>query len=111
MATDKPKVHSTAKDVEPDATPEPFVYMTKANKRVTFPDIFDMEWEEAETFLLDMEHERNSVILKKWLSEKDLEALKAEKLTLRSMGTLLTKVMAHYEAFMGAPGEDTASES
>ena len=109
--TDKPKIHATLDDLETEGKPEPYVFMTKENKRVTFPDLFEMEWEEAEKFLFDMENKPNSEVLKEWLSAKDLAALKESKLSLRQMNILLHKVMAHYQGIVGGQGEGDASEN
>ena len=109
--TDKPKVHASLTDLESEGKPEPFVYLTSKNKRVTFPDLFEMDWEEAEKFLFDMENKPNSEVLKEWLSAKDLAALKESKLSLRQMNILLHKVMAHYQGIVGGQGEWRASES
>lgn len=108
--TDKPKIHASVKDLETEGKPEPFVFMA-GTKRVTFPDLFDLEWEEGEQFLVDLESRSNSYILKEWLSEKDYEALKSAKLTLRQLGILIEKVMAHYQGIAGSPGEGNASEN
>lgn len=109
--TDKPVIHATSADLDTEDKPEPFVYVTRSNKRVTFPDLFEEEWETAERFFADMDNEPNSVVLKKWLSDKDFAALKADKLSLRSIGILLQKVMNHYQGAFGDPGEDGASAS
>ena len=109
--TDKPKVHASLTDLESEGKPEPFVYLTSKNKRVTFHDLFEMDWEEAEKFLFDMENKPNSEVLKEWLSAKDLAALKESKLSLRQMNILLHKVMAHYQGIVGDQGEGRASES
>lgn len=108
---DKPKVDLTFSNLDDEETPRPFIYMTKANKRVTFPDLYDMEWEEGEAFLADMATKPTRQILDKWLTAADVEALKADRLSLRNMLLLTQKVQAHYEASLGTPGEGSASES
>lgn len=110
--TDKPKVHFSFAELDSEIeNPEPFVYTTKASKRVTFPDLFAMEAEEGEKFLMELQTKPDGVILKQWLSEKDQAALTEDKLTLRQRQTLMQRVMAYYEGTFGTPGEDTASES
>lgn len=107
---DKPKVHSTFSALDAIETPDPYVYVTKAGKRVTFPDLYDLEFEEAEAFLTDIASgQSNSEVLRKWLSEKDYAALKGDRLTLRQITTLTQMVQSHYEGTVGTVGEGTAS--
>lgn len=109
MTTDKPTVHASLKALENDASPEPFVYMTKANKRVTFPDPMELDAFEAEKFIGLLNNSANSVVLKQWLSAKDFDAIAAEKLTLRQLTRLIDQVQKHYEGFFGSEGEGNAS--
>lgn len=110
--TDKPQAPNlTFASLDSIDKPTPFVYFTKSNKRVTFPDVFDMEFEAAEEFLFDMADKRNSEVLRKWLSDKDYAAIKADRLTLRQLQTLIERVQAHYEGTLGSAGEGDASES
>jgi hypothetical protein len=104
-----PNLTFTALDAE--EIPEPFVYVTKANHRVTFPDIFDMEAEEGQKFLLDVETKDDKEVLEKWLTKADLDALQKDKLTLRQRMRLMEAVMAYYQASLGTPGEGQASAS
>lgn len=108
---DKPTIHATLKALDTEGKPEPFVYGTKTGKRVTFPDLFDMDWEEGERFLLDMQTESNGEVLSKWLPKEDYENLQAEKLSLRQLGILLNTVMEHYEGSIGTSGKERASKS
>lgn len=109
---DKPTVNFSYSQFE-DSAPEPYVYVTKANKRVTFPDIFAMEAEEAEQFLMDFNNTTvpDSVALQKWLSKTDYDALKADKLSLRFRSQLLESVMNYYERSFGSSGEESTSAS
>lgn len=111
MATDKPHVNLTYATLDAEESPEPFVYVTKANHRITFPDLFEMEAEEGEKFLADVETKRDNEVLQKWLSEEDYEALRQDKLTLRSRMRLLEMVLNYYQSSLGTPGEDEASAS
>ena len=106
----KPTLTADQLDAEVDV-PEPFVYMTKASKRVRFPDLYDMEASEGEEFLSQLGTRTDGAFLKEWLPEADFEALQAEKLTLRSRMTLMRMVLAHYEVSMGDAGEGSASAS
>jgi len=109
---DKPNVHTLASlDVETGA--EPYVYMTKARKRVTFPDPGEMDAFEAEEMLISFGDPQitSKEMLQRWLSETDFKALGAEKLTFYQMLALIADVQKHYEAIFGKPGESPASES
>jgi hypothetical protein len=109
-ASDRPTIHATTAKLDAQAKPEAFVYMTSANARVTFPDPFDMEWEEAEAFLEELEAIGNSAAaLQKWLSEDDYAALKTERLTLRQGLNLVTMVQQHYAGVLGSQGEGKSS--
>lgn len=109
---DKPNVHTLASlDVEAGA--EPYVYMTKARKRVTFPDPGEMDAFDAEDMLISFSDPQvtSKEMLKRWLTETDFEALVAERLKLNQMLALIADVQRHYEAIFGKPGESPASES
>lgn len=110
--TDTPTVNFSFAKFE-DASVEPFVYMTKANKRVVFPDLYDMDADEGETLLLKMKSGEiaDGALLAEWLPDADLKALKAERLTVRQRMQLIEAVFAHYEKYNGTPGEDDASAS
>ena len=105
---DKPKVHFTAaKFVEGDV--EPFVYMTKNNKRIAFPDPLDLNLEEAERMVVDFQAGRTSTAMQRWLSDDDYAAIKTEVQSVRQWIQLSTDVQKHYEEFFGGPGESVAS--
>lgn len=107
--SDTPKVHSSFKSLESEHAPEPFVYMTKAGHRVVFPDPGEMDFEEAERWLLDMARMTNNEGLKKWLAAEDYDALRADGLNLRQLMKLSEKVQGHYHDIFGAVGESPAS--
>lgn len=110
--TDKPRTHFSFSDLDKIDTPEPFVYTTKASKRVTFPDLLNLEFEEAEKFQEELQAAGgNAGALRKWLSEEDYERLRADRLSLRQVNNLVQKVSAHYEGAIGTQGEETASAS
>lgn len=111
MVADKPKVHATLADLETEGRPEAFVFATKAGKRVTFPDPFEMDWEEGEKFLEDLQKRSAVATLTAWLSEKDYATLRTEKLSVRKLGILLEMVLHHYQGVVGDSGEDSASEN
>lgn len=110
--SDKPKVHATLASLDVEADPEPFVWGTKSGKRVTFPDPGAMDAFEVEDFLADFTElgRNNTVVMKKWLSEKDFEALREDRLTLRQFTALMKAVLAHYSDIFGpVPGEGLGS--
>lgn len=108
--SDKPIVNMAFSQLDAEEKPQPYVYVTKSNHRVVFPDIFDMEAEEGAKFLLDVQTSRDDgAVLKKWLDPKDYEAIRADKLTLRQRMRLMQAVMAYYENSLGTPGEEQAS--
>lgn len=109
---DKPSVHFSFSQFE-DVELEPFVYMTKDNKRVVFPDIFAMDADEGETLLRDMESNRVTLGegLKRWLSKDDLAKVEGDRLTLRQRMALVEAAQSHYEKFYGDAGEGSASAS
>lgn len=112
MANDKPQTNLSFKDLDNEIdAPEPFVYTTKSSKRVTFPDIFAMDADEAEKMMSEMESLPDGKFLAKWLSEEDLVRLHEDKLSLRHRMVLMQRVMAYYEGTFGDRGEGGASGS
>lgn len=109
---DKPIVNLSFSKLDSEEKPQPYVYLTKENHRVTFPDIFDMEAEEGANFLEDVEKSSDDdAVLKKWLKKEDYEALRKDRLTLRQRMRLMEAVMGYYEGSLGTPGEGKASEN
>ena len=110
--SDTPKTNLSFADLDREIdAPEPYVYTTKSSKRVTFPDIFAMEADEAEELLVDAQTMPDGKFLRKWLSEEDLAKLAEDKLTLRHRSMLVQNVMAYYEGTLGDRGEGSASGS
>lgn len=103
MANDKPHVNMTFAQLEEAApTPEQYVFVLKGGKRVTFPDMYDKEVEEAEKFVDAMELAKNELgALKKWLPADDFAAYRDAKLTLRMHLNLMEDVMAYYKQTLG----------
>lgn len=115
-AADSPTVHATLAALDSETPATPYVYGTKAGKRVVFPDPGLMPWEEAEEFLLDIagrgKANGNREILIKWVGEAGMKALDAEKLNRYQFVEMLGRVQKHYSSFFGVTsGEDDASES
>lgn len=109
---DKPRINLAFSTLDQEETPEPFVYMTKTNHRIVFPDIFDMEAEEGERFMMEVEKMGyDSAFISKWLSTEDYEELKKDKLTLRQRMRLFSAVMSYYEGSLGTSGEGPSSKN
>jgi len=113
---DSPTIHLSAADLDKEAgsdqAPEPYVYRTRTGKRVTFPDPYEMGFEEAEKFLDEIQAFGNSAdSLKRWVGLDGLDAIRKDKLTLRQMLLLVERVQQHYLSFMGTPGEGAPSSS
>lgn len=107
---DQPIVNLTFTTLDAEELPQPYVYMTKKNHRVTFPDIFNMEADEGSKFLREVETSTDDdAVLKKWLTREDYAAYKEDKLTLRQRMRLMEAVMAYYQNSLGTPGEGQAS--
>lgn len=105
---DKPTVHATLNDLDQGEKPTPFVFLVQ-HKRVTFPDVFAMQWTKGEEFLEDVQGKPNSYVLKKWLSAEDYKIVCDSPLSSRGLSELMAKVQDHYEMSMGNAGEGNAS--
>lgn len=112
MGSDKPHINLTFQQLANEGDPEPYVYVTKANHRVTFPDFMALDADEGAAFLRDIETSRDDdAVLKKWLSDEDYAALKDDKMTLRMRARLMGYALEYYQASIGTQGEGTASST
>lgn len=114
MASDKPKNVISVSDLgDIEENPDPIKVPLKGGKFVTFPDVYDMPIEEAESFFLEVNRGMNSGILtaalRKWLSEEDFAALIEAFPTYRKLNPVIQRVMTKYEAQWGTEGEGGAS--
>ena len=111
-ALDKPKIHATLKDLDNEVRQEPFTYMTKANKRVVFPDPGEMDWEDSEQFTRDLSGPMPArEFLEKYLGDEGFAALAEERFTGYQMTAFMKKVVTHYGAFFGTEEKERASRS
>lgn len=95
----------SALTAETDA-PEAFVYTTKASRRVVFPDPGELPFQEAEQWLVDVQKmARSTEVFEKWLEPEDFAAFLEDKLTLREVMALSTRVQRHYGDIFGDQGE------
>lgn len=89
---------------------EPLKMALSGSKIITFPDVYAMESEDAETIFSRLNQSAtNWTVIRKWLSKDDAEALKAEKLTLIELATVMRAAVKYYEDIYGNPGEGSAS--
>lgn len=112
MAADKPNVHLSLSKLKKEITkPEVLRMSLSGSKIITWPDMFDIESEEAEELFDELNRDQaNWSVLRKWLSKPDADALKAEKLTVRELMTVVSAATSYYEQSYGKPGEGNASE-
>ena len=112
---DKPLGNIKRVKIENETNQDPAQYPLANGRLVTFPDVYDMEIEEAESFFDQLNSARQSgkltPVLKRWLEPEDYKALVAEYGTPRKLGPVVNAVMSYYEGVWGNEGEDTASES
>lgn len=112
MSSDNPLQNATLARLDKTEEPGPYEYIGRNGKtKITFPDPGEMDWLEAEEFLADITTEKDSHVLKKWLSDEDYQKALGEKWTLREKNRVLRDVLGHYEDIFGTQGEGTASES
>jgi len=114
MAGDKPKnVISVADLDDVSENPDPIKIALKGGKTITFPDVYDMPLEEAESFFREVGKGLNSGILtpalKRWLSVDDYTALVDAFPTYRRLNPVIRRVMDKYERQWGTEGEGPAS--
>lgn len=80
------------------------------SKVITFPDIYAMESTEAEGIFARLnQNATNWTVIRKWLSTEDADALKAEKLTVLELETVMRAAVRYYEDTYGTAGEGNAS--
>lgn len=107
---DKPVVHLSLAKVRKDLVkPEVFQVALSGSKIITFPDLYDMESVEAEETFGALNRNMTSWdAIGKWLSAKDVAALKAEKLSIRELSAVIQAAVTHYETSYGDAGKGNA---
>lgn len=110
---DKPTVTTTLASLRKEiAKPEVFKLGLSGGKIITFPDLYDMESQEAEEVFGHLnENMTNWAAIRQWLSDADADKLAAEKLSVRELATVMKAAVAHYEGNYGDSGEGSASAS
>lgn len=108
---DKPIVQLSLANLRKEVvTADPLKMALSGSKIITFPDVYAMESEEAETIFARLNQSAtNWTVIRKWLSKEDADALKAEKLTLIELATVMRSAVKYYEDIYGTAGEGNAS--
>ena len=108
---DKPNVQlSLAKLRKEVTTAEPLKLALSGSKVITFPDVYAMESVEAEEIFSKLStNATNWSVIGTWLSEEDTAALKAEKLSIIELATVMRAATKYYEDIYGTAGEGNAS--
>lgn len=113
MTTDKPTVQFSISQLRKEVVrPDPFRISLSGSKVITFPDVNAMESAESDELLSRIE--KNEVVwgvLDDWLSAKDAEALRAEKLTRAELKHVMDAAGSYYKEFYGDAGNGAASAS
>lgn len=104
--SDKIQVNDSLSSLDLEAAVEPYVFALPGNKLITFPDPLDMPFEEAEEMMngLTSGQATLTAAFSQWLTEEDFETLMAAKLTMRQVVALSRKLVKHYSAIFGTPG-------
>lgn len=110
---DKPNVTTTLASLRKEITkPEVFKLGLSGGKVITFPDLYDMESQEAEEVFGSLnQNMTNWAAIRQWLSTEDADKLAAEKLSIRELGVVMSAAVSHYEGKYGEQGEGSASAS
>lgn len=97
---------STLSRLKKAETKGPYVYVCRNGKdKVTFPDVGELDWLEAEEFIRDFRTKDESVWMKKWLTDDEFDLMLGEKLKGRELGVILGDLIEHYQGQMGDQGE------
>lgn len=112
MAVDKPNVQLSLAALRKEVVkPEVLRMSLSGSKIITWPDLYAMESVEAEDVFFSLNRNAtNWTALEKWLSKDDAAALKAEKLSVRELATVVQAATSYYENIYGDQGKDGASE-
>jgi len=114
MANDKPVVQFSLAQLRKDAkTVDVFKVALSDSKTIEFPDLMAQESEESERKLARIDARGNHTwkALEDWLSQDDVAALRAEKLTRAELTKLLNVASQYYQDQYGDLGNDIASGS
>ncbi len=110
---DTPKVHTSLAALQRERPEgiEPFQLALEDSRIITFPDLFELDYEKAETVMRGAQSGTiaPSEALRLWLSEKDAAALFDRPRSFRDLLAILQAAQAHYEGVYGHQGEGVAS--
>lgn len=109
--SDKPTVQLSLANLRKEVTKaEPLKMALSNSKVITFPDVYAMESVEAEEIFANLSRNAtNWAVISLWLSEEDTAALKAEKLSIIELATVMNAATKYYEDIYGKAGEGNAS--
>ncbi|WNM72237.1 tail assembly chaperone [Arthrobacter phage Gusanita] len=110
---DKPNVQLTLSKLRKEVPKAEVLKMGLSDSKViTFPDIHAMESVEAEEIFAKLnQNSTNWTFIAKWLSPEDVKSLKAERLSVIELETVIKAALGYYEGVYGSAGEGTASAS
>jgi len=113
MAVDKPNVQFSLSQLRKEVVkPDTFKVALSGSRIITFPDLNAMESEESDAILARIDKNESLMgVLNDWLSPKDAEALKAEKLSRAELKHLMDAASEYYKGFYGDQGNGSASAS
>lgn len=111
-ANDKPTIHLNLANLRKEIVgAEPLQMALSGSKIITFPDVYALESTEAEVIFgrINRGDATNWSVINKWLSKDDAAALKAERLSLIELATVMKAAVKYYEDHYGNAGEGNAS--
>jgi hypothetical protein len=109
--SDTPNVQLSLAKLRKEVTvAEPLKLALSGSKVITFPDVYAMESVEAEEIFSKLSSNATSwTVIGTWLSEEDAAALKAEKLSIIELSTVIQAAVKYYEDIYGNAGNGSAS--
>ncbi|BCW61843.1 hypothetical protein [Arthrobacter sp. StoSoilB22] len=110
--TDSPNIQFSIAGVRKEIVKAEVLKVGLSNSKViTFPDLYAMESSEAESIFGRLnQNATNWKVIRTWLSLEDADALKAEKLSVIELSTVMRRAVRYYEDIYGTAGEGNASE-
>lgn len=112
---DTPTAPIRVDPAEFEANDSPVTVACKGSKRVTFPDLMDMEPQVAEERISALEYALRTgkigKLLDEWLDKEDRQLLNEAYPTYKAQLLVLGKVFEAYQQTWATAGEDSASES
>ncbi|URC18055.1 tail assembly chaperone [Arthrobacter phage Cole] len=103
---DKPNVQLNLTNIRKEVKKAEVLKMAvSGSKVITFPDIHAMESTKAEEIFAKLnQNSTNWTFIAKWLSAEDTKLLKAEKLSVIELETVIKRALGYYEGVYGNAG-------